>query len=325
MEFIDRFWQKGHVLSAHQGLMDWQHRAHDGKYNFLLALDGNALVGILGYIPTRQFDPELKSDNVLWLVQWKVIDDAQYGGLGLRMLSTLSQMEHYTAIGTNGNNKLVRAIYKALGYKVGELRQYIVTNPDLPQRLIESPNGAVLPSPRGGGVELEEMDSDQLMGLPLQYRRSGHIPRKTPRYFVNRFLQHPVYRYRVFIAQEGSGRTALIATRIAEHDGHRVLRLVEFAGKASVLASCGNAIATLMREEGAEYADFWQMGILEDYLTAAGFSAVDPDGRIVVPNYFEPFLASNGRILFAIRMVSLDGVIICRADGDQDRPNVIAS
>ena len=49
----------------------------------------------------------------------------------------------------------------------------------------------------------------------------------------------------------------------------------------------------------------------------------DPESEVIVPNFFEPFIQRNGRILCAIKTQTGLPAIICRADGDQDRPNRI--
>jgi hypothetical protein len=116
-------------------------------------------------------------------------------------------------------------------------------------------------------------------------------------------------------------RPALIATRVAEHENARALRIVDFAGDPHALAHCGSALAALMIEERAEYADFWQTGFPEEALLSAGLAPVATDGPLIVPNYFEPFLAQNGKILCAIKAAPSAPLMIFRADGDQDRPN----
>jgi len=48
---------------------------------------------------------------------------------------------------------------------------------------------------------------------------------------------------------------------------------------------------------------------------------VDPGGELICPNYFEPFVARNRRILCCIKGSLEKSFIVCRAGGDQDRPN----
>lgn len=321
MKFIDHHWQRGHALAASRDLMNWQHGANDGGHDYLIALQGDKLLGVLGYISSKRFDPCLAGNNVIWLALWKVMEDVGITGLGLRMLDSLKRVESHVAIAVNGINLAHPPMYRALRYQVGELKQYFVTNPIGNRRLISAPTGHVLPVPKKGSAVFVEMTQDALMNIEPTKFASPSLPQKTPIYFLNRFLRHPFYRYRIFLAQGENLKSALIATRVAEHEGARALRIVDFAGDPRALSCCGSALASLMGEEHAEYADFWHIGFPEEALLSAGFAPVAPDGSVIVPNYFEPFLARNGQIFCAIKTSAPFPAMIFRADGDQDRPN----
>jgi hypothetical protein len=325
MSFIDSHWNKGHVLATSKDLMDWQHGSDDESYDYLVAKDGDKLLGVLGYISTRRFDPSLPGQNVIWLALWKVVEGAGVAGLGLRMLDALKKLEPHVAIAVNGINFNHPPMYKALRYEVGELRQYFVTCPGSRVTLASAPDGYSWPTPSGMGAPWEEMTADALRSMDPSTVSSHVIAHKTPSYFASRFFGHPVYRYRVFLLTGEPGEKALIATRLAEHQGARALRLVDFAGAPSALKLAGDGLTILMKESLAEYADFWSYGMDEGAIRATGMIPVDPLGPVVVPNYFEPFLARNGRILCAIKQMSEapQPVMIFRADGDQDRPNLM--
>lgn len=321
MRFIDQHWQKDHVLATSRVLMDWQHGADDGSYDYLIAIRDGQLLGILGYIATRHFDPQLAGRNVIWLALWKVLNDCGVAGLGLRMLNVLNHVEAHIAIAVNGINIAHPPMYRALSYRVAELQRFFVVNPGQPRHLIQAANECELPILRGQGSEFVEMTERSLSALPPAQIASGATPDKSPNYFLNRFLRHPFYRYRVFLASGKDHKPALYATRVAQHDGANALRIVDFAGDPAAIAYCGASLAKLMNEECAEYADFWQLGLPEQNFTVAGFAKLDPDGLLIVPNYFEPYLARNGRMHCAIRSSDPSTTVICRADGDQDRPN----
>jgi len=322
MTFIDLYWRKGHVLGTCRELMDWQHKEADGSYNYLLVWDSDDLLGVLGYIPTRRYDPALKEHNLLWLALWKVRDDVMVSGLGLRMLQALSRVEPHVAIGVSGINLTHPPMYTALRYKVAALTQYYLVNPNTPLSLVFAPaDRKTWPHRLGGDAVFTEMDMDRLNAMTWEGQA---MPQKTPIYFGRRFLQHPFYRYRVFLISRNcssKGQTGLIATRIATYQGAAALRIVDFAGDAHILAHCGTAFHELMSQENVQYADFWQYGLPSGVLEASGFEAVDPGGSVIVPNYYEPFLAQNGRILCAVQSQEQSPLLVFRADGDQDRPN----
>jgi hypothetical protein len=326
MSFIDCHWARGHILATCKELMDWQHKAADGCYDYLVASDETKIWGVLGYISTRRFDPHLDGQNVVWLALWKVADHAP-AGLGLRMLDALRKLEPHVAIGVNGINFNHPPMYKALRYSVGELRHYFVSNPRSSISLASAPAGYSWPTPSQVGQKWQELTADELRSMNSSTIAGEVLATKTPAYFANRFFDHPIYKYRVFRLIDTEGESALIATRLVEHQGSRVLRLVDFAGNQSVFRSAGAGLKLVMEDSHAEYADLWVHGMDEATILSTGMVPVDPTGPVIVPNYFEPFLARNGRILYAIKQESglSRPVMIFRADGDQDRPNKITS
>jgi len=325
MDFIDCHWQSGHSLAVSRKLMDWQHEESEGDYNYLIAIRGKLVLGILGYITSCRFDPALAGKNVIWLALWKVLDNVGETGLGLRMLNTLVTLEPHSTIAVNGINATHPPMYRALRYETGELKQFYVVNSQCERRLLNDSVGCSFPVPREGLSQFVEMQEKDLTALDPDFIVKDIANPKSPVYFSNRFLKHPFYQYRVFRVDGSTHDTALLATRVAEHDGSRVLRIVDFAGDPKAIAAFGSAIKMLMIEEHAEYADFWQLGLPDEYFEEAGFALHDPESDVILPNYFEPFLQRNGRMLYALKSKTVLPAVICRADGDQDRPNRLPS
>lgn len=320
MRFVDEHWQRGHVLATSRALMDWQHRGADGAYDYLLARDGDRLLGVLGYIASSRFDARPAAPEVVWLALWKIREDSAQPGLGLRMLRFLERAHDGAVLAVNGISLAHPPMYRGLGFEVVELAQHVLVNPDARQTLI-SGTPVQGSAPGGGGTAFTELRAADLDALPDRAFDAGALPAKTPTYFRERFLHHPFYRYRVFRLDSDHAGAGLLALRIAEHKGRRAVRIVDFAGNPALLGSCGLGIARFCAEFDAEYADFWSWGIDPALLAGSGFALVDPAGATTVPNYFEPFLARNGRILCAFRNPTGLRFRVFRADGDQDRPN----
>ena len=319
MRFIATHWRKDHVLAENRSLMEWQYCSEDG-YNYILAWDGASLVGVLGYIPTKQYDGTLSAkNNICWLALWKVREDHQSSMLGLKLLSTLESLEPTSIIAVNGINLKHPPMYKALGFQVYELDQYYLSNPDKPQSILKKSDNLFLATPNYGRAILTPVDRFHFENKDVSAFEKS--PFKTIEYFSKRFTEHPFYDYKLYWIILDESRLAAIATRIVEHNSSRVLRIVDFIGESDVLGDCGSAFKQLMDEENAEYIDFWQYGVPLSVLERAGFSKVDAGGEIICPNYFEPFVAANGRILCCVKGFLEGSFIICRADGDQDRPN----
>ena len=82
IDFIDKNWKKDHIFVRNRELFNWQHKTKD-LYNFILAIEGKKIIGILGFIPTSKFSDELIVNNEIWLAIWKVRHDIHKPGLGL--------------------------------------------------------------------------------------------------------------------------------------------------------------------------------------------------------------------------------------------------
>ena len=310
MDFIGEYWRADHVLATHRNLMDWQHGNADGSYHYLIARSGEVIEGVLGYIPISRYDAALAANEMIWLALWKIRPECKIAGLGLKMLGALQQLYQNAAFGVNGINHTHPPMYRALGYQSTELRQYYITNPTLPRTLMQAPDSP--PTPGSAPIREIHVADIAALSVPLSTQ-----PAKTPTHFLNRFLQHPFYQYRVWLINDA----LLMATRLVSHNGAQVLRIVDMSGDVAQLAGSGNVWAQLLRETNAEYADFWQHGVDAALLSAAGFRAVDAAAGDVVPNYFEPYRASTERILCVMKSTHAAPWLICRADGDQDRPN----
>ena len=324
VRFIDDHWKRGHALVTSRTLLDWQHRNPDGGYSFVVARQDGAVIGILGYISTMRFDPALAPDNVVWLTTWKVRDDAGVAGVGLALLQYLTTHEPHAGIGAIGLNPATRPIYQALGYRIGELQHYVLPNANV-RRFELATLTAPTAAARAGAAPLtwrllaDPKDFERLAGEPVS--TNGGVPRKTARYFASRYAAHPFYSYRVFALIDREHAVGLLATRLAEHGGHRALRLVDFLGGADLVARIGSVVQSLLHEHGAEYADVYNTGIDAAAFESAGFRCVDPDGPEIVPDHFEPFERRNVRLWFTMKAAA--GARLFKGDADQDRPNIL--
>lgn len=309
VRFIDEQWKRGHILATCRPLLDWQHRNADG-YAFVLARRrvDNAVLGVLGYIATARFDPALADDNVLWLTTWKVREDAGVAGLGLQLLQYLSRVVPHRAIGAVFPAEATAPIYRAMGFHVGELQHYVM------------PANAA-PGGRSGGDRptIRRLSSDDDFASLALTDPDARLPRKTAEYFRRRYARHPLYTYVVAALLDGGMPAGMLAARIAEHRGTRALRIVDFLGAPGLLARSGSAVRSLIDETGGQYADVYNAGIDAEVFAEAGFARVDPDGRLIVPDHFEPYEPRNVRLWFAFKGPGRP--VLFKGDSDRDRPN----
>jgi len=328
VRFIDTHWKKGHPLATCRTLLDWQHRDADGAgYSFVVArrrADGD-LLGILGYIPTRRFDPSLTGANVVWLTTWKARADAGVAGLGLQLLQHLAAIEPHCAMGAIFPSPAMTPLFRALGYRVGELQHYVRPNEAAgTTRIATGMPQASGTTTTDSRIDVRRLAGDEDFTALRLTGREPSIPRKTPEYFRRRYARHPHYRYIVLALLDGGAPAGLLAARTASHAGARALRIVDFTGSPDLLARAGAPIQRLLEEFGAEYADVYNTGIDRVVFERAGFTRVDPDGHTIVPDHFEPFELRNERLWTALKGLRPgDNPILFKGDSDRDRPNVV--
>ncbi len=77
----------------------------------------------------------------------------------------------------------------------------------------------------------------------------------------------------------------------------------------------------ILKKYGAEYLDFYSYGIPLNILKKAGLKNKKKYKKLIIPDYFEPFVNKNINIIIGYRKFNINGKVrIFKADGDQDRP-----
>jgi hypothetical protein len=149
------------------------------------------------------------------------------------------------------------------------------------------------------------------------------LPYKSKSYFVNRYFNHPSYRYEAFAIQAGGGIESVFVFRNVRHDGASALRIIDGFGDYSKTKSLRDAVQQLLAEKKAEYIDLYCKGINADILVSAGFVPHSADSKIIIPNFFEPFEQINRNVNYACLNPHGKEFIFFKGDGDQDRPNMV--
>jgi hypothetical protein len=323
--FIHHHWKENHALAIHSPLLNWQHQDPAGaRLHFVVArsAETGSLDAVLGFIPTGQFDGALAPFGDIWLALWKVRDGVGKAGLGLALIRYLSECLNPRFMAVIGMPARVRRLYQHLGFATGSLEQYYQVNQSKRRfALIDQFDGVYTSGCADGGsrqlVPCRELDWLEDVAPETS------IPAKSPTYFMNRYVRHPVYRYDLHCLAEEGRRLALLVSRTALYGESRALRIVDYYGPLAALEGSGGAIQAWLASSDAEYVDFYVHGIPAHSLRTAGFRRHSPESSMVVPNYFEPFERRNVELRYAYLTTSSLPVLIFKGDGDQDRPNVV--
>jgi len=329
VEFIRDHWSSTHVFAERPDVFDWQYGTGP-RVNMIFAADvrddATTVLGILGFIPMGRFDASLGDRDVL-LAIWKVRDDAP-PGLGLRLLKQVERDLSARLVGAIGISQIVKPLYGLLKYEVGSMVQSAVIRPGVTEYRIAdgvpaniSEAGIAEPDPE---LSFELIDESPDTHAAIEALASSQVPAKSHRYLVERYVDHPWYRYQLRLVRVSGRPTAVVVWRAVEAEGARVLRIVDIVGEVEWLARAHGHLQALTAEHEAEYIDLVQTCIDDALLVAGGFLTVGRVPDLILPNYFSPFERRNVEIEFAYKVADGAPVRLFRADSDQDRPNRVA-
>lgn len=318
MRYIEENWMAGHIMAHSKRLVDFQHRNPHGGYHFIVYGNRAKITALLGFIPTSQYDPALLPEKAVWPAIWKNTGDP---GDGLGLIEKL--ISQYDFVGSIGINPKVAKLYRVLGFTLGELTHYYILNretSDFRIALLTAPPAETEATDDEAGADLRAVGPDELLNSNV---KGVYLPLKTGRFFVNRYLRHPYYEYKVYgvINKKETEIRAFLAVRAIEVNGSRCLRIVDALGDLAACGCLNGALQKLMQDENAEYTDLMNYGLPEDLFRRHGFLVSDAEH--IIPNYFEPFVRENIRIRFAVLNKTPRPFVVFKGDSDQDRPNRI--
>lgn len=326
IKFIDENWKKNHIFVQNREMFNWQHKGINTKYNFVISIDQNDnILGMLGFISTSKFSKVLKKNNDVWLTMWKILENSPYPGLGLGMVNFLKK-QGYDTICAVGLSDLVKRIYKALNYEVGQLNHYIVFNDKIDKFKFIKPPVLKKVLIKKNNYRYLEMDKKKLKSISKKkeeeifYRK----PFKNIDYVINRYIRHPIYKYKVYgIFSEKNKLETIFVSRVVKIKSISIARIVEFQGKSLLSADYNTIILSYLSSNNLEYADllFFSEEALDKKKSC--FIDIKDCKDLIVPNYFEPLKMQNIDIDFAYKTKDKKNFSIFRGDSDQDRPNQI--
>lgn len=317
-DFIESFWKRNHSLAKSTALLDFQHyNANDGLYNYYCAEERKCIWGILGYIPTSQFDKTLFDEKDVWGAMWKIREDCPIHGMGLELMDCL--LEGYNSFGAIGISNIARKIYRLYGMKIDVLKQYYIANPSITQFVICK--GLI--NKRISACSNKEWSLKVLYSLSnIKDISCSYRPRKTITYLKNRYEFHPIYKYFFWGIYKGDNIVSLWVLRRISIGNNSVFRIVDMLGDIEDIPNIAHLIQSELQNECVEYVDCLNYGIQSSDFETIGFIQHNLDSQnAIVPNYFEPFEQRNVKIELAYK--SDYKYVAFKGDSDQDRPNLL--
>lgn len=315
VDFIHTNWTGNQTLVRSQPIFCYQYMTFT-ECGFVLAEEDGQILGIKGYVPmNRTKNPDIAAALAL-------VTKNKHPMLNMEMQRYLEKNTNCRMMCSTGLNANTAArIYPLFHYMVDKLKHYYMLGDCDEFRIADvKERRDCCTSGRASLRPLQTAEEMRACFSPEDYM--DNLPYKDEAYLRYRFFDHPFYRYHVYgIVMDDSRAQALLIGREIKAEGAKVFRIVDYVGTREAIAETGTALRALMDKQGYEYIDFYCYGMPEAYMAAAGFALRDANDPNVIPNYFEPFMKKNVDIVFFCKQK--EGFLICKADGDQDRPNVI--
>jgi hypothetical protein len=316
MKFVNDNWKENHILARDKDFFVYEHNDKN-IVNFIISLEDNKINGVLGFIKYS----DNKSDVAT--VIWKALKNDSSPMLGIELLEFLRSYKKYNTVFSLGINKKTIGIYHYLDIHTGHLSQYIIINKNIQNFNIlkikddKSINETTfIENTQYSLVELEES------GLDFDFDNQTFIPYKDKNYFIKRYFNHPIYDYTVHGIYKDGLLTSLIVTREVVVGSSKILRIMDYLGDEKDILHITYYLHQMALNESYEYIDFMCYGFDNKDLERAGFLKINLEStEIITPNYFSPFAQENITINFMADTKEVDKLRICKADGDQDRPN----
>ena len=321
--FLAQHWRADHVFVRRPEILLWQHRDEvTGLLNFVIAEEDGEIVGLLGFIPFRRFDPTITRDSIA-LAIWKVTEKAA-PGTGVQLLRHLMATRRPTTTLAIGLSDIVVPIYRALGFSTGVMKHFAIFRAG--KQILEStgePNSTSGPSAPVVEALAWSLDLNDNLHSGVESLLRSNALEKSVNYYRQRFTTHPWFHYQpLVVGSKGRPVLVVILRRVESPDG-ALFRIVDVGGELTYLSKVGPILKGLLESSGARYVDLVMSGADHDAMLAGGFVCRSSEGNLVLPHYFDPFEPTNTDIAFSFKTLNAypEGFHLHLADSDQDRPN----
>ena len=315
--FIQSHWKKNYIFNKDKNFFKWQfYNKATKRYNFIIAKDANKIIGCIGFIPNSIYSSNFKNKDHIWLVNWIVSKD--YNSASLKLMHYLLKEINFSFIGTIGCTNKTYKILKAFGFKTGKLTHIVNENKNIKNFKI------------GDFKNLKNLKKNK---LPLNYKiklvdkkllsiffkKIIPINFKDKEYFLNRYVNHPLYKYKLYGVWKSDQPHGFLVVRACKFSKSKSLKIVDYHGHKIDIESLFVSFNKILKKNYFEFIDFYFLLNGNFFINYSNFIIKN---KIIVPNFFEPFIKKNIKINYAyFNQKKNYQPFLTRGDCDQDRPS----
>lgn len=342
--FLAHTYSPAYVMRR-RDLFEWQFKSRDGRdeATMVCAWRDERLIAVLGYMPSPLFwgTVGVKVQGT-WMANWMVHPEERTG-IGWTLMRRLQ--ERFPVVLGQGANDANRSLATKLGFAFFDRipRMLTVFSVDSAALLSRDPvtargrlEGMVYSSHENAASaskETRSFDAESFAPDWSRYSSLGYGTVRDASYLTYRYLNHPMWRYRLVIAGPDSA-PALCVFRIAHTTGAYRLpvgHIVELLFPESEIGrSCGVVVLRRALREmaaaGCAFGDFFCSASAHQEVALEAGMALEQDK--VLPHRLCPIdhrdRGQNLEVWASDEMgpmPRIDEMYITKSDGDQDRPN----
>lgn len=320
MLFIKKHWSKKHILANDHNLFLNFYKKNSKNLNIIICIKKTSIISILGFVDYSQYNKIPKSS--VWLALW--FTSYKYPASGILVLNYLCKKFNNRNIYGLGLTSNALMILEKYGFKLGVMNHYFKLNDNFKNKFKIIKNYDYKPI-KNKKYFYKEKIFDYSLVKHKDLKKINFLSKyeKNFDYIKSKFLNNKYYNYKLFSLSFRLKTQLIIIIRKIKVKNSNILRIVDIIGNTKNFKYTGQFFELILSKENAEYIDCLNFGIADRQFTGSGFLKLDYKSKLIVPNYFEPFISKNKIINYAYQINNKNNkkININKADGDQERPN----
>ncbi len=321
--FIKNHWDKNHIFVVDSIVFNWQHKGAT-NYHYLIAKSDGEIIGAHGVIPLNHFDQKL-TNNQIFIALWRVLENRGIG-IGLRIFQEILKIYNPTFIAGLPMNSKVTKFYNRFGFECKTMSHHVMLSQEKKNFFVAHVPENI--STKGSffacDANIKKLCSDSLKKIDSEHLYNYQTPIKSDDYIINRYLNHPVYKYFVYSITVNSSVKILAVVRPIHINGNTICTIVDYIGSNDDFPLLSVLMRDLLKRYNAEFVDIYSYGIPDNIISKSGFLNVKEISDLIIPGLFEPFVKKNVDIICGFYNNGNDSPVrIFKGDSDADRPSKI--
>tara|TARA_A100000164_G_scaffold373213_1_gene403880 strand:- start:402 stop:1457 length:1056 start_codon:yes stop_codon:yes gene_type:complete len=321
--FIKHNWSRNHIFVLNKLIFNWQHKGKS-DYHFMIAKLNQNIIGVHGIIPLNHFDNNIP-DGQIFITLWRVLENKGIG-IGLLIFQKILKTYKPNFVAGLPMNSKVSKFYNRFGFECQTMLHHVALSQRKTQfNIAQVPENLKLKKHETSDKKIfAKLTADSLRKLDTKFLYEHQTPLKSDSYLINRYLDHPVYKYVIYSLSINILTRLLVVIRPIHINDTTVLTIVDYVGSNDDFFLLPDLMYYLLEKYDAEYIDIYSFGIPDENILKSGLLNVKKTESLIIPGLFEPFKKKNMNIICGFyNRGNAAPVRIFKGDSEADRPTKI--